>query len=262
MMAVTNSPSRKGRHATRKYHQGIRMDFWPFREAINTWTHLIWMILAMPGTVILWQRSRGDRPKQFSMLVFGLTLIACFGGSSLFHALRLPEDRLQPYITLDYVGIYLLIAGTGTVITFNLLSGGWKWGILGSVWLAAIAGITSRLFAFSIPTWFSTVLYLTMGWGLISCYPELAKALSHRALRLVVLGGLLYSVGALVYVFNWPALWPGVINSHELLHICTMAASLTHYCFVFKYVTPYERRANRAEEAPYPGTLTPGQTMT
>ena len=116
-----------------------------FRDPTNAWTHLVWMLLAIPGTILLWQRARGDRPKHLSLLVFGLGMIACFGFSALYHALPLPSNQLELFLTLDHVGIYLLIAASATGIAFTLLRGRWRWAILGGVWLAAVAGILGRV---------------------------------------------------------------------------------------------------------------------
>jgi hemolysin III len=101
----------------------------------------------------------------------------------------------------------------------------------------------------------STGLYLTMGWGLLSCFPSLAKALPHRALRLLVSGGLFYSLGALINMVAWPVPWPGVVGSHEVLHFCDMAGSLCHFCFMLWYVVPFDRLAGTPELPAVTGPL-------
>src|SRR6516162_2193123 len=113
------------------------MEWLHFREPVNTWTHLVWMLLAIPGTLLLWQRGRDDLPKQISFLIFGIGLIVCFGSSALYHGLDLPRNELQLFITLDHIGIYILIAATGTAMAFSLLRGAWKWGLLIGIWTAA-----------------------------------------------------------------------------------------------------------------------------
>src|SRR5262245_8290013 len=97
------------------------MDWVSFRDPVSAWTHLLWLVLAVPGTWLLWHRSWGDRPKQISLLIFGLGLIACFGGSTLYHSIHASEERVRFFEKLDCTGIYLLIAGTYTPIAFNLL---------------------------------------------------------------------------------------------------------------------------------------------
>ncbi len=84
-----------------------------FREPVSAWSHALGMVLAVPGTVVLWRRGRGDRARQLSLLVFGLSLVYCYAGSTLFHAVRLPR-LITICGQLDHVGIYLLIAGSYT----------------------------------------------------------------------------------------------------------------------------------------------------
>ncbi len=212
-----------------------------FRDPVSTWTHLVWMLLAIPGTWLLWARSRGDRAKQLSVLVFGLSLTYCFLGSSLYHAVRVPEPQRRAFAAMDYIGIYILIAGTCTPIAFNLLQGRWRRGILLSVWVLTGLGIVLRLIPVRVPAGLSTGLYLAMGWGLASCYPRLLRVLPERRLRLLPLGGLAYTAGAMIFLMSWPAFWPGVFGAHELFHIFVMAGSLAHFVFVLKHVVPYER---------------------
>jgi len=218
------------------------MEFLNFRDAVSTWTHLLWAILTLPATALLWHRCRGDRAKQLAMLIFGASSFLCFASSALYHGVRLPADRVEFLARLDYIGIFLLIAGTGTPIVFTLLRGQLRWGTLGGVWLMAAVGIVCRACDLDVSRWASTTLYLGMGWGLASCYPEMARVLSRRHLNWIVLGGVFYSIGALVYLFHWPALWPGVFGPHEVLHVCDMAGSLAHYWFILKYVAPFERQ--------------------
>jgi hemolysin III len=231
------------------------MDWLQFREPVSTWTHLLWMLLALPATLVLWVKSRGDRPKQVSLLVFGLSLAYCFAGSTLYHGV--PASHADLFETLDFIGIYLLIAGSCTPIAYTCLQGRWRWGILAVVWLLAAAGTALNLVRRDVPPWLYTTLYLAMGWGLLACFAELARVVTARGLGLLLLGGLLYSIGAVLNLVHWPTLWPGVQNGpdvfgpHELFHLFVMAGSLVHYCFMLRYVAPYPRTACRPEALPF-----------
>jgi hemolysin III len=225
------------------------MDWLVFREPFSAWTHGVWLLLALPGTWLLWRGGRGDWFKQLSLLIFGLSLICCFAGSTLFHAVRLPSQELAPFARLDYIGIFLLIAGSYTPAAFTLLRGWWKWGTLTVVWLLAALGIALRVQTAWIPPVLSTSLYLAMGWAAVLCYDNFARVLSHRAMVPVLLGGLFYSIGAVINEAHWPVLWPGIFSAHELMHLFVMAGSLAHFWFMLKCVVPFERRA--AEGAPW-----------
>lgn len=228
------------------------MSWLTFRDPVSTWSHLLWMFLSIPATWVLWQRCRGDRPRQMSMLLYGSSMFYCFLGSSLYHSLRLPPQQLKVFATLDYIGIYLLIAGTCTPIVFNMLNGVWRLGPLLWVWSFALTGILLRASQVDLPPWLSTSLYLGMGWGMLSCFPGLVRVVPHRPLLLLPLGGATYSVGAAFYLTQSPYPWPGVVGSHEMLHFFVMAASTIFYCFVLKYVVPFERIEPRTEAAVEP----------
>ena len=216
------------------------MEWLHFREPVNTWTHLVWMLLAIPGTLLLWRRGRGDLPKQISFLIFGLGLVICFGASALYHGLP-PIEQLGLFITLDHVGIYILIAATGTGMAFTILRGAWKWGLLIGIWLAAAIGITGRLVPTEWPRWINPCLYLLMGWGMAACFRKLMQAVGWKGVRWICLGGLFYTLGALCFIFKWPVIWPGVLGWHEMLHLFDMAGSLTHFWFILTYVAPFAR---------------------
>jgi hemolysin III len=216
------------------------MSWLDFREPVSAWTHGLWCLLAFPGTVFLWHRGRGNRVRQLGLLFFGLSLAACCAGSTLFHAVRLPHEQIELCGAIDHVGIYLLIAGTVTPVALVILEGRWRWGTLAAAWLLAAGGIVLCLAYVEIPLAWSTGLYLGMGWGAGTCYLLVARVVPHQVLRSAVLGGLFYSVGAILNVLNWPALWPGVFAAHELFHLFVMAGSLAHFWFMLQVVARFE----------------------
>ncbi len=216
------------------------MNFWYFREPANAWTHFAGLMLALPGVAILWRRSGAEPGKRISLLIYGLCLIACYSASTLYHGVRLPEDRLGPFIRLDSVGIFALIAGTYTPIAWNLLRGRWRAWTLAIVWGVALSSIVLIASGRRFSPVAGTCVYLGMGWGVVVCYARLARVVSHRALLPIVLGGLSYSVGAVLNLLNRPVLWKGVFEAHALFHLFVIAGSLAHYWFIFKVVVPFE----------------------
>jgi hemolysin III len=215
------------------------MDWIIGREPVSAWTHGAWMLLWLPATYVLWRLCRGDRAKRAGMLVFGLTSVLCFGFSWLYHSARASPACLDVFGDLDYIGIYLLIAGTATPVALVVLRGLWRSATLATIWALGLTGIVLCLTGVEMPRWLSTGFYLLMGWVGCVTYFEMAKRLSHRALRLLWIGGLFYSVGALVYAFRWPEPWPGVFGHHELFHLFVMAGNLSHYFFMLFAVVPY-----------------------
>ncbi len=161
--------------------------------------------------------------------------------STLYHGVQLPDDRLAMFVRLDSVGIFALIAGSYTPLAWNLMRGRWRAFILSAVWGTAIVASVVIASGHSFSPVVGTCVYLGMGWGVVVCYAQVAKVVSHRALAPVVAGGVFYSVGAVLNILHWPALWPGVFGVHELFHLFVMAGSLAHYWFILKVVVPFGR---------------------
>ncbi len=228
------------------------IDWLNFREPASAWTHFLWLLLAFPGTWLLWRRGQGDRLKQTGFLLFGLGLVLCYGGSWSFHAVRLSDRAIHAFNTLDHIGIYVLIAGSATPIALVILRGAWRLYLMLLVWLLAGIGIGLCLTPLHMPIWVSTLLYLVMGWVGCVTYFELASRLSHAAVRPIWIGGLLYSIGAILNVVEWPTIVPGVFGPHEVFHVFVMGGSLSHYVFMLRTVAPYRRLADEAlPAAPY-----------
>ena len=217
------------------------MEWLHFREPVSAWTHGIGFLLALPASVLLWRAGRGDRAKQFSFLVFGLSLAACYAGSLLYHAVRLPPQFIRWFATADSIGIYLLIAGSITPFAVVALQGPWQWGTVVATWMLAGCGCALCLLFSHVPGVVSTSIYLAMGWRILVCRSQLEQSPKPIDLRLASLGGVLYSVGAMFNLLHWPVLWPGVFAAHELFHLFVMAGSLAHFWFMLTVVAPYER---------------------
>jgi hemolysin III len=241
------------------------MLFFDLREPINAWSHGAGMLLALPVTWLLLKRcarpidSLGPEPlsasrryqsvKALCLLVFGLTLIACYGISALFHAAKVSGEPLLRLQRLDHVGIYLLIAGTYTPVAWGLMRGSWWWGTLTTVWTVALACAARVWCGGMLPIWVSTLTYLVMGWGALFCYFELARIFSHRTLLPLPLGGVFYSVGAILNLTKWPALYPGVFAAHEIFHLLVIAGSACHIFFMLQVVIPSPEPASLPRRA-------------
>ncbi len=226
------------------------MDFLHFREPVSASSHCAGLLLALAGTAYLWLRSRGPIAKRLSLLVFGLGLASCYAASTLYHGLRLPKAELAAFDRIDRIGIFLLIAGTYTPLVWVLMRGRWRWGTLATVWLVAIVASVKLAIDGPFPPIWTTGLYLAMGWGVVVCYAQLARAVSRRALRPLVAGGLFYSVGSAINLLQWPVLWPGVFGSHELFHLFVLAGSLAHYRLILKVVVPFEPGGGKVPSDP------------
>src|SRR5690349_19784451 len=111
------------------------MDLLDLREPFNAWSHGAGLLLAIPGTLLLWRRSRSDLGKRLSLVVYGLGLAFCYAASALYHGVRVPGDRLAAFDRLDRAGIFVLIAASYTPMAWALMRTRWRQGTLAAVWL-------------------------------------------------------------------------------------------------------------------------------
>lgn len=172
-----------------------------------------------------------------SFSIFGLALVLMYTSSSLYHALRLSPKGLLRLRRLDHIMIFALIAGTYTPLCLVPLRGAWGWSLFGTVWGMALAGIILKVFFMNVPRWISTAIYLIMGWLCIVAVYPLVMTLSGWCMAWLGLGGLFYSLGAVIYGLKRPNPWPGVLGFHEIWHCFVLAGSFCHFWVVFRYLT-------------------------
>jgi hemolysin III len=234
------------------------MDVIHLREPVSAWSHFAGLMLALPGTMILWRLGAGALGKRLSLLIYGASLAFCYAASTLYHGVQLPADRVATFARWDGVGIFALIAGSYTPMAWVLMRGRWRQCTLAAVWGVAIAAATLIAAGRQFSPWAATCVYLGMGWGCVFCYAEIARVVSHRALLPVVVGGVSYSVGAVLNLLKWPLLWPGIFGVHELFHLFVIAGSLAHYWFILRIVVPFSNATGEMSSVPAVGI--PGTT--
>lgn len=205
------------------------------REPVNGVSHLIGLLLAAAGTILLLRLARG--PGQLlAFAIYGGTLILLYSASTLYHSLPLSERPLRALRTLDHIAIYFLIAGTYTPVALVTLNGKLGWTILAAVWLIALAGIPFKLFFLDAPVWLSTATYLGMGYLALVAVVPIVRAVSYEGLAWLIAGGIAYTVGAVIYARERPDPFPGRFGHHEIWHLLVLTGSGCHYAFMVYYV--------------------------
>ncbi len=179
--------------------------------------------------------STEDSRSLLAALVFASCVALMFGASALYHRPTWKPRARSWLARLDHAGIYLLIAGTYTPFGLLVLSTGWAIPVLTIVWAGAVAAILLKLFWVQAPKWLSAVLGIALGWIAVVAFPELLK-LDVVALVLLLVGGLLYTVGAVVYALKRPDPVPHVFGYHELFHVLVIAAVGCQYAVIAFYV--------------------------
>lgn len=164
--------------------------------------------------------------------VYSLSLCTLFGVSALYHRPTWSPESRMFMRRLDHSAIFILIAGTSTPICLLAIPDAGGFHLLSIVWAAAALGVVQSLFWVTAPKWLAAVLYLVMGWLAAPYMPEMKSALGIERVALILIGGLIYSVGALVYAFKKPNPWPKYFGYHEIFHLLVIVAAALHFVVI------------------------------
>lgn len=208
------------------------------REPFNGLSHLGGALLSIAGLAALLVFSHGKPWHTTAFAIYGATLILLYTASALYHSLPVQPHHIRKLLVFDQVAIYLLIAGTYTPLCLVSLRGPWGWSLLGVIWTIAVVGITLRIAWQSAPAWLPVVLYLVMGWLSLVASKPLGAALAGPGIGWLFAGGVVYTVGAVIFASQRPRLWPGKFGSHELWHVMVLGGSACHYVLMFCFVLP------------------------
>lgn len=209
------------------------------REPFNGLSHLGGAFLSCAALPLLVGPVWDNPVALTGFLVYGLSLVVLYTASTLYHLPPLRPDQIPRFMALDQSAIYLLIAGSYTPICLVSLDRSIGWTLLCQVWAIALAGIGLRIFWKQAPVWLCFVLYLLMGWLCTTVLGPLQHALSPAGTAWLFAGGLIYTVGAIIFASKRPRLWPGVFGSHELWHVCVLGGSACHFVVMLVYVQPF-----------------------
>ncbi len=209
------------------------------REPVNGLTHLGGAIAAFFGQIALLIVGWSGTAKIVSLLVYGLSLIALFSASATYHLMNAKPAILQVLRKLDHSAIFLLIAGTYTPFCINAFTGFFRWGLLAIIWTIAFAGIVVKIFYVKAPRWLNAAVYVLMGWLCISAVGQMPAALPISSMVWLFVGGVVYTLGAVIYatkIFNF---FPGKFGFHEVWHVFVLLGAIAHFVAVMSLlVTP------------------------
>jgi hemolysin III len=210
-----------------------------FREPVNAVSHMAGSLASIAGLtlMVVMAAIEADAWHVVSFAVFGTTLVFMYTASFLYHGLKLSPKTLAIFRRIDHIMIFLVIAGSYTPLFLVPLRGPWGWSLFGTIWGVALAGIVLKLFWMNLPRWISTLIYLGMGWLCVVAVYPLTQILDPAPLAWLALGGLFYSIGAVVYTFKKPDPFPTVFGFHEIWHICVLLGSACHVWLVLGYLT-------------------------
>lgn len=209
------------------------------REPVNAFTHLLGALLSLIGTLFILNFSHVAHSLTTTatvcVLIFGISLISLYTTSGIYHLVKAKDAVILRLKKLDHSMIFVLIAGSYTPFAMLSLTGAWRWFIIITVWSLAIIGITCKMLWINMPRWLSTFFYIGMGWIALFALKPLYHALSLGGFLLLILGGVMYTIGGVIYGLKKPNISPD-FGFHEIFHIFVMLGSLCHYLAVLYYV--------------------------
>ncbi len=208
------------------------------REPVNGLTHLGAAIAAALGLVGLWIIGGSNAIKEISLTVYGVSLILMFSASAAYHLIKARPQVMKFLRKLDHSAIYILIAGTYTPICLHYFSGFWQWGMVALIWGLAIAGIIAKLVVINAPRWLSAGIYLLMGWLGLAGIREIYTSMPVWAWIWLLLGGVFFTLGAIVYITKKLDFYPGVFGFHEVWHIFVILGCLCHFIIMAAFIAP------------------------
>lgn len=197
------------------------------RPTWRGWIHAATFPVAIAAGIVLIALAQGAAAK-WASAVFMATSLLLFGNSALYHRFDWGPRARAVLKRIDHANILLLIAGTYTPIAVLALPTDKAILLLSLVWGGAILGILFRVFWIDAPRWLYVALYLVLGWAAVMYMVDLFQA-NAAMMILVIVGGVLYTLGAVVYALKRPNPWPGHFGFHEIFHVCTVLAFLCHW---------------------------------
>ncbi len=197
------------------------------RPTWRGWIHAATFPVALVLGIVLVVIADGTAAK-WACAVFALSSLLLFGNSALYHRFDWGPKTKAVLKRIDHANILLLIAGTYTPLAVLALPPQQGTILLIVVWTGAFLGILFRIFWINAPRWLYVALYLALGWAAVMYMPALFEA-NATMMVFVIVGGLLYTGGAIVYALKKPNPWPGHFGFHEIFHVCTVLAFLCHW---------------------------------
>ncbi len=210
------------------------------REPASALTHFIAMLLAIIASIPLLIKAETASGTQclIAMGVFMCSMILLYGASTMYHSVSVSGKILNIFRKIDHMMIFVLIAGSYTPVCLLVLGGRQGVTLLAVVWGIAAAGILIKALWITCPKWFSSLLYICMGWVCVAVFGTLFHTLPPAAFLWLLAGGIIYTAGGIIYALKLPIFNQRhkYFGSHEIFHLFVMGGSICHFIFMYVYV--------------------------
>ena len=210
------------------------------REPGSAITHLIGIILSVLATtpLLIKVAVQDDHTAFIAMAIFMCSMVALYSANTIYHSVTVRDRILRVFRKLDHMMIFVLIAGSYTPICLIVLGGKSGYTLLAVVWGIALVGMTIKACWITCPKWFSSVIYIAMGWICLAVFGTLWNTLPHSAFLWLLAGGIIYTVGGVIYALKLPIFNAKhqFFGSHEIFHLFVLGGSICHFIFMYQYV--------------------------
>ena len=210
------------------------------REPGSALTHFIAMLLAAFAAAPLLTKAAlySSRESVIALSIFCVSMILLYGASATYHSLNLSGRPLRIFRKIDHMMIFILIAGSYTPICLTVLGGKLGYTLLAVIWGLALFGMILKACWITCPKWFSSAIYIAMGWACVAVFGPLLQVLPTAAFLWLLAGGIIYTIGGVIYALKLPLFNEKheFFGSHEIFHLFVMAGSFCHFIFMYCYV--------------------------
>ena len=205
-------------------------------------THFIGMMMALFASTPLLIRAANnpDRIHLISLAVFITSMVLLYMASTVYHTLNLSERSNRILRKIDHMMIFVLIAGSYTPVCLVVLGNAAGYRLCALVWGIALAGILIKAFWITCPKWFSSLLYIAMGWVCVLAFTQILNSLPPAAFGWLLAGGIIYTIGGIIYALKLPIFNSRHKNfgSHEIFHLFVVGGSICHFIMMYVFVAP------------------------
>lgn len=227
------------RHRSRPMEKGRN----PY-DGLRPWsaiTHGIGAVLAVLATAVLLTGTalNGGNPWKFiSFTIYGISMTGLYTASTLYHCVNTSVAGRVALRKYDHASIYFLIAGSYTPICLIALRGAWGWSLFGIIWALAIAGLVLSLTWINCPRSVTSTVYIAMGWlAVVAIYP-IWQVLGFQGVAWLLIGGVLYTIGGILYALKWPGRDNPRFGCHEVFHVFIVLGSAAHFVLMYQVLLP------------------------
>lgn len=223
-----------------KDKESSRSYFHP-KDPISALTHFIAFLLSIAATPLLLIHAAENRASFTTLIglsVFMMSMILLYGASASYHSFCLSDKKDMILKKLDHMSIFILIAGSYTPICLTAIGGTTGKVFLTVVWSIAAVGCLFKFFWVTCPRWVSSVIYIGMGWIVITVMPQTIAGLTAGGFIWMLIGGIIYTAGGIIYALKLPLIPRNHkgFGNHELFHLFVMAGSLCHFIVMYQYI--------------------------